>query len=168
AYDTIAANDGVLQYKYLILSFNLITHEFKEVNLPVSIANMVASFISISKLNESLVVSAYTDDVNGLVHGVWMMGEEGDVMTSFTKLFNIKTHDESVSRVLGFTMSGEPIMETQEEFTWYGTFKIYKPCSEQINYLGINGSPGSFFIHPYTETLLLVDHSDCCIISNDS
>nr|GEZ59058.1 hypothetical protein [Tanacetum cinerariifolium] len=30
AYDTIAANDGVLQYKYLILSFNLITHEFKE------------------------------------------------------------------------------------------------------------------------------------------
>ncbi|GJX89753.1 F-box protein-like protein [Tanacetum coccineum] len=160
----VAYDDGVSQYKSLIMSFDLISQEFKQVNLPVSILN--PSDISISKLNESLVVSAYTVDVNGLVHGVWMMGEEGDVMTSFTKLFNIKTHDESVSRVLGFTMSGEPIMETQ--FRWYNTVEIYKPCSEQINDLGINGDCGSFFIYPYTETLLLVDHLDCCIISNDS
>ncbi|GKC86279.1 F-box protein-like protein [Tanacetum coccineum] len=124
----------------------------------------------IKKLIESLVVSAYTYEVNhGRVYGVWMMGEQGGVMTSFTKLFNIKApYDSSVSKVLGFTMSGEPIMVTETDDVEVATVKVYKPCSEHINDLGINGEYGSFFICPYIETLLLVDHSDCCIISNDS
>ena len=40
AYERIVANDGVPQTKKFILSFDLITHEFKEVNLPDSIANI--------------------------------------------------------------------------------------------------------------------------------
>ncbi|GJY35090.1 F-box protein-like protein [Tanacetum coccineum] len=117
----------------------------------------------------SLVVSTYTDEDNGLVYGVWMMGEEGGVMTSFTKLFNINTpYDSSVGKVLGFTMSGEPITETEKNFGEFAKVEVYKPCSEHITDLRINGEHGSIFICPYTETLLLLDHSDCCIISNDS
>ncbi|GJR60485.1 reverse transcriptase domain-containing protein [Tanacetum coccineum] len=166
----IVGNDAVPEIQNLILSFDLITHEFKEINLPHSLANRFSLNFSISKLSESLVVSTYIYEAEKLVYGVWMMGEEGGVMPSFTKLFNIKTPNEiSVSKVLGFTMSGEPIMETKKD---YGEFiakaEVYLPCSEHINDLGINGEDGSFFICPYTETLLLVDHSDCCIISNDS
>ncbi|GKA73971.1 F-box protein-like protein [Tanacetum coccineum] len=152
------AFDGIVN---LILSFDLITHEFKEVNLPVSIVNRVAPAISISKPNES-----YTDEVNGLVYSVWMMGEEGGVMSSFTKLFNINTPDDSplISKLLGFTMSGEPIMETEKDYGEFATVEVYKPFSEHINDLGINGDTDSFFICPYTETLLLIDHSDCCNI----
>nr|GFA80185.1 hypothetical protein [Tanacetum cinerariifolium] len=73
AYDRIVGNDGVLDIKHLILSFDLITHEFKEVNLPDSIPD---TDISISKFNESLVLSAYTIEVNRIVYGVWMMGKE--------------------------------------------------------------------------------------------
>ncbi|GJW03443.1 reverse transcriptase domain-containing protein [Tanacetum coccineum] len=165
--DIVVGNDGVLELKNFILSFDLITHEFKELNLPISIANQFASDISISKLNESLVVSAYTNEVDA-VYGVWMMGEEGGAMTSFTKIFNIKTPDYlSISKVLGFTMSGEPIMETKNVYKEYPTVEIYKLCSEQINNLGIEGKHGPFFVSPYAETLLLVDHSDSCIISND-
>ncbi|GKA73631.1 hypothetical protein Tco_0779933 [Tanacetum coccineum] len=141
-----------------------------KVNLPHSLANQLSQNFSISKLRESLVVSAYTNEVNhGRVYGVWMIGEEGGVMTSFKKLFNIKTPDVSpVSKVLGFTMSGEPIIETETDDKEVATVEVYKPCSEHIKDLRINGEDGSFFIFPYTETLLLVDHSDCCIISNDS
>nr|GFB86065.1 hypothetical protein [Tanacetum cinerariifolium] len=104
------------------------------------------------------------------VYGIWMMGEQGGVMTSFAKLFNIKTppDDSPVTKVLGFTMSGEPIMETEKDNGEFVTVEVYKPCSEHKNDLGINGEHGSIFICPYTETLLLVDHSDSCIISNDS
>nr|GEX14065.1 retrovirus-related Pol polyprotein from transposon TNT 1-94 [Tanacetum cinerariifolium] len=139
------------------------------VNLPVSIANRVAPAISISELNESLVVSAYTNEVNGLVYSVWMMREEGGVMSSFTKLFNINTPRDSplISKLQGFTMSGEPIMETEKDYGEFATVEVYKPCSEHINDLGINGETGSFFICLYTETLLLIDHSDCRIVSND-
>ncbi|GKA26335.1 F-box protein-like protein [Tanacetum coccineum] len=162
--------DGVLAIKNFILSFDLITHEFKEINLPPSLANELSQNFSISKLRESLVVSAYTNEVNeGLVYGVWMMGEEAGVMTSFTKLFNIKTPDDSpVSKVLGFTMSDEPIMITGTDDEEVATVEVYKPCPEHINHLGIDGEHGSFFIFPYIETLLLGDHSDCCIISNYS
>ncbi|GJU18847.1 hypothetical protein Tco_1146813 [Tanacetum coccineum] len=72
--------------------------------------------ISISKLNESLVVCGYTAEV----YGVWIMGEEGRVMTSFTKLFNINTpYDPPVRKVLGFTMSGELVMETKNHYGEY-------------------------------------------------
>ncbi|GKE71431.1 reverse transcriptase domain-containing protein [Tanacetum coccineum] len=136
AYDWIVGEDGISHYKSLILSFDLITHEFKEVNLPVSIPNRD---ISISKLNESLVVSAYTAEV----HGVWIMGEEGGVMTSFTKLFNIKTpYDPPVRKVLGFTMSGELIIEIENHYGESATVEVYKPSSEHVNELGINGEDG--------------------------
>ncbi|GJX21740.1 F-box/LRR-repeat protein-like protein [Tanacetum coccineum] len=204
AYDRIVANNDVV-LKNLILSFDLITHEFKEIHLPPSLANQLSQKFSISKLRESLVVSAYTnDEVNdGRVYGVWMMGEEAGVMTSFTKLFNIKIPDSSSTMtLLGFRKSGQPIMETgkkdqdfAEEFAQvnaedfggfdeakefaesvefcdggaeeFGALEVYEPCSEQINDLGIKGEQGSLFMSPYKETLLLADHSNGCIISND-
>ncbi|GKD42250.1 reverse transcriptase domain-containing protein [Tanacetum coccineum] len=167
--DRIVANYGVLVIKNFILSFDLITHEFKEINLPHSLANHLSLNFSISKLSESLVVSTYIYEAEKLVYGVWMMWEEGGVMTSFPKLFSIKTPDDPpVTKVLGFTMSGEPIMETEKDKGEFVTVEVYIPCSEHINDLGINGDHGSIFICPCTETLLLVDHSDSCIISNDS
>ncbi|GJX62156.1 reverse transcriptase domain-containing protein [Tanacetum coccineum] len=168
AFGYFDGNDGEWELKNLIVSFDLITHEFKEVHLSVSIANQVTLDISISKLNESLVVCAYANEVNdGRVYGVWMMGEEGGVMTSFTKLFNIKIPDSSSTMtLLGFRKSGQPIMETVEEDAEFAALEVYEPCSEHINNLGIYGENDSLFIFPYKETLLLADHSGCCIISN--
>ncbi|GKC84133.1 putative F-box domain-containing protein, partial [Tanacetum coccineum] len=97
-------------YKNFILSFDLITHEFKEINLPRSLENPFSLEISISELNESLVVAEYTSEVNGRVYGVWMMGEEGGAMTSFKKIFTINTPGSVVDKVLGYKKSGEPIV----------------------------------------------------------
>ncbi|GJX61694.1 F-box protein-like protein [Tanacetum coccineum] len=170
AFGYFDGNDGEWELKNLIVSFDLITHEFKEVHLPVCIANegQVPLDISISELNESLVVSAYTNEVNdGRVYGVWMMGEEGGVMTSFKKLFTIKIPDSSTMTLLGFRKSGQPIMETVKEDEEFAALEVYEPCSGHINNLGIYGEEDSLFIFPYKETLLLADHSGCCIISND-
>ncbi|GKB69382.1 putative F-box domain-containing protein [Tanacetum coccineum] len=153
--------------KNFILSFNLITREFKKVNLPPSLENHLSLHFSVSKLSDSLVVSAYTYEVGELVYNVWIMGKEGGVITSFTKLLTINTPFPASRKLLGFRMSGEPIMETKKENEGFATVEVYKPYSGHINDLGINGEIGSFFICPYTETLLLVDHTDGCIISND-
>ncbi|GJR48789.1 reverse transcriptase domain-containing protein [Tanacetum coccineum] len=113
SYDRIVGNDGVLELKNLILSFDLITHEFKKVNLLDNLANQFPVYFSISKLRESLVVS--TTEVNKRVYGVWMMGEEGGAMTSFKKIFTINTPDSVVSKVLGYKKSGDPIMEIKKD-----------------------------------------------------
>lgn len=62
-YELIFGDDAVSPYKSFILSFDLITYEFKEVQLSDSIVTQAPQDISISKLNESLVVSAYTNEV---------------------------------------------------------------------------------------------------------
>ncbi|GJU54645.1 reverse transcriptase domain-containing protein [Tanacetum coccineum] len=84
---------------------------------------------------------AYTNEVNdGRVYGVWMMGEEGGVMTSFTKLFTIKIPDSSSTMtLLGFRKSGQPIMETGKEDEEFAALEVYEPCSGHINNLGIYG-----------------------------
>ncbi|GKB07278.1 hypothetical protein Tco_0835562, partial [Tanacetum coccineum] len=166
AYDMIVGNDGVLELKNLILSFDLITHEFKEVNLLDNLANQFPVYFSISKLRKSLVVS--TTEVNKRVYGAWMMGEEGGAMTSFKKIFTINTPDSVVKKVLGYKKSGEPIIEIKKDEEGFTKIKVYEPCSQHINDdFGITGVDGSFFICPYTETLLLTDHSDGCIIPNN-
>lgn len=168
AFDKIVANEGIFQFENLILSFDLITHEFRTVNLPDIIANQFSVFCSIFKPRESLVVSAFTNEGNGQVYGAWMMMmEDGGVMKSFTKLFTINTLDSSIRVLLGFRKSGEPIMETVKKDEQFAALEVYKPCSEHIDNLGIYGESSSFFICPYTESLLLIDHSDGCIISND-
>nr|GEW57836.1 cytochrome P450 [Tanacetum cinerariifolium] len=98
-------------------------------------------------------------------YGIWMMGE-GGVMTSFKKLFTINIPDLSTMTLLRFRKNGEPIMESTE-YEELAALEVYEPCSEHINNFGINGETGSFFICPYIETLLLIDHSDGCIIFND-
>ncbi|GJX93031.1 putative F-box domain-containing protein [Tanacetum coccineum] len=166
AYDWIV-DDDESSFINLILSFDLITHEFKEVNLPDNIANQFPVYFSICNLRESLVVSTYTNEVNGRVYGVWMMGEEGGAVTSFKKIFTINTPDSIVSKVLGYKKSGEPIIETEKDDKGFAKIKVYDPCSEHIIDFGVTGVNGSFFICPYAETLLLTDYSDGCIIHNN-
>nr|GEV34524.1 hypothetical protein [Tanacetum cinerariifolium] len=116
--------------KCSVLSFDLITHESKE----------------------------------GQGTSLWRMedGVKGGVMTSFTKLFNINISDSFfLSMLLGFWMNGEPIIETEKDQDSFAKIQVYEPCSEHISDLGVNGGvPSSFFIFPYKETLLLIDHSD--------
>nr|GEV55328.1 hypothetical protein [Tanacetum cinerariifolium] len=168
ARSKFVGSDGVSLYKNLVMSFNLITKEFKEVCLLDSLVKLLT--FSICKLRESLVVSGYHFEVDGVreeVYGVWMMEEEEErgVMTYFKKLFTIKTPDSRI-RLRGFRKSGEPIMETEIEGENYAAIEVHEPCSDHINNLGIYRKRYSFFVSPYIETLLLSDHMDCCIYSD--
>ncbi|GJZ70863.1 hypothetical protein Tco_0634714, partial [Tanacetum coccineum] len=108
--------------------------------LPDSLVNEVYRFLPISKLRESLVVSAHVNMVTKIVCGVWMMVMEDDGnVASFKKLFNIDTFNTSV---------------------------VYEPWSEHMTNLGIYGVDGSFFMDSYRETLLLLDHSDGFVYSD--
>ena len=94
--------------------------------------------------------------------GVWVMEHD----SSFRKLFTIGAH---VSKILGFSKSGEIIFETSKEFpNVISTINVYNPCSKQIKNLGISGVEGLFFMGSYKESLLLLDHSDLHIHSDDN
>ncbi|GJX66975.1 ribonuclease H-like domain-containing protein [Tanacetum coccineum] len=145
--------------KSVVVSFDLITKEFKVIDLPDSLTNELCT-CSVSKLRESLVV--YGSKVEGAGGcDVWVM--EHDL--SFKKLFSIGAE---VNKILGFRESGEPIIETPAVFWGFTTVGVYDPCSDQINNLGIDGASGSFDMDFYKESLLLLDHSDLHIYCDNN
>ncbi|CAI9270557.1 unnamed protein product [Lactuca saligna] len=140
-------NDFQMQ-KHVIISFDMTTEEFRVIDLPDSLA--YATFF-ISKLWDSLVVLEVFD--------VWIM--DNDVLHSFTKLFTINTRYESIT-ILGFTNSGEPMIEVQgEDYEEPASLVVYEPNSEHIKDIGIHVENVSSFVSSYMETLLLHDQSDC-------
>ncbi|GKB41270.1 probable galacturonosyltransferase 7 isoform X2 [Tanacetum coccineum] len=154
-----AAFDKTSTYnKWILVSFDLITKEFKFIDLPHSLTTDLWS-CSVSKLRESLVVygSIYVEGLESC--GVWVM--EHDL--SFKKLFSIGAQ---VNKILGFRESGEPIFETVKGL--FNTLDVYDSCSQQINGLGIDGVSGTFSMGSYKESLLLLDHLDLHIYCDDN
>ncbi|GKB55339.1 probable galacturonosyltransferase 7 isoform X2 [Tanacetum coccineum] len=140
--------------KYIVVSFDLITKEFKLVDLPDSLRNELdGTHVSLAKLRESLVVYGSICVDGTECCGVWVMERD----SSFRKLFTIGAR---VSKILGFSKNGETIFEIRKEGVRLATIDVYDPRSQQINNLRISGVEGSFFMGSYKESLLLLDYSD--------
>ncbi|GJV25954.1 hypothetical protein Tco_1378649 [Tanacetum coccineum] len=158
AFDKIAATDGVSQQLInLIVSFDTTTHEFKVIDFPDKPSH--SFYMNISKLWTHLLFL----NTHRAVCTVWMM--EDDVIKPFTKLFAIHSPDAILKTVIGFNNSGEPIMETHYNHEEYAKLEVYEPWSKQISNLGVHDEDESFCGTSYMETLLLLDHVDCCIYS---
>nr|XP_043629753.1 uncharacterized protein LOC122601040 [Erigeron canadensis] len=159
AFDQLESEDGRSQS--LIVSFDLIAKEFKEINLTGNLTNPLCSIHSISKLRESLVLLEYHREFEERlpICCLWMMEEQG-VDRSFTKLYNINVPHATLKTLLGFTKFGDLLLVTQEQEEGdYAHLKIYYPDTEEIYDLE-DGNDYSFFMWSYTETLLLLDHAN--------
>ncbi|XP_076931643.1 putative F-box protein At1g50870, partial [Bidens hawaiensis] len=137
----------------LIVSFDPTSEEFREVNLPDSLAQPWGNHnLSISKVRESLVVLEKGVDADCQVF--WMMVD--GVPQSFIKLFDVKYIP--YAQVLGLRESGEFILEVHIGFRT--SLVTYDPSSKHFNDLGIKGTVWLTYVYPYTETLLSFDHPD--------
>lgn len=132
----------------LIMSFDMTSETFTEVDLPESLAHKSHSFgLYLSKLRESLCVIESKE----IGSDVWIMMDHG-VLKSFTKLYNIDISVE-LEPVLGLRNNGVPIIKMENN-----TVYTYEPNTEQLSYIGIYGDEYSPFACSYIETLLLLDH----------
>nr|GEY33477.1 cinnamoyl-CoA reductase 2-like [Tanacetum cinerariifolium] len=158
ASKTIVMDDD-FRKKKLIMSFDLISKEFRVVDIPDRLESGNPLF-SISKLMESLVLFVCGEEVCD----VQKMEHDG----CFTKLFVINTPDNLIRNILGFRKNGELVMETEKDFEIGSengsALEVYESCSKRIKNLGIYGKEGSFFMSSYKETLLLLDHSDSYVV----
>ncbi|XP_076944841.1 putative F-box protein At1g47790 [Bidens hawaiensis] len=166
--------DGVLHWraydsvtkKYMIISFNLTSEEFGQIDLPDSLADSRSVFNPhIFKLNESLAVLHYTEDDAGKhVCDVWKMLKNGVPKSPFTKLYTVTLQLED-GKIIGFLKNGQPIVD--QLYIRGGLFvrelEVYDPYSKHISGLGIYGSALS--MASYTESLLLLNYPDSIVLS---
>ncbi|KAK9077305.1 hypothetical protein SSX86_005642 [Deinandra increscens subsp. villosa] len=165
ATDKIAI-DGGLRSCNLIVSFDITSEAFGEVNLPDTLAHdRSRSNLYISKLRKSLVVIESDGVEKTPTFIVWMMGDGNS--KSLTKLFSIYTPDVSILGVLEFRESGEPILEISEHDLVYSVYDsslvVYEPYSKHITNLGIDGKDLVLSVSSYMETLLLHDQPNFVI-----
>ncbi|XP_076912202.1 putative F-box protein At1g47790 [Bidens hawaiensis] len=158
AYDLLTMN-------YRIISFDLTSERFGEVDLLDSLAGPRSVFAPhIFKLSESLAVLHYRKDDGKLVCDVWKMLKNGVPKSSFTKLFTVTLKFE-YDNIIGFRKNGQPILD--QLYVRDGLFKreleVYDPYSEHFSGLGIYGL--AFMMSSYTESLLLLNYSDSIILS---
>ncbi|KAK1413539.1 hypothetical protein QVD17_35314 [Tagetes erecta] len=150
ACDTVIADCQIRSKCNLLVSFDITTEEFREVNLSDRLAPPYDN-LSIYKLRESLVVYERDIDV------VWMM--EDGVPKTFTKLFVIRKPYPPIVYVFvrGFRKTGEPLVQTEEYPPSPRLLGVYDPVSKRVHNIEIDGIHKSFSVHSYTETLLLLD-----------
>ncbi|MFS8012643.1 putative F-box domain-containing protein [Helianthus anomalus] len=146
----------------LIISFDITSEEFREVNLPDSLVYDGSRHdLSFSSLRESLVVLRRNEHDENVVD-VWLM--EDGVSKPFTKLFTIYSPNAVLYCVWEFRKSGEPVFLTVDndaDLRKVPTplrIAVYEPKSKHISNLdlGIHGEC-SFDVYSYVETLLLHD-----------
>ncbi|GJU92524.1 probable galacturonosyltransferase 7 isoform X2 [Tanacetum coccineum] len=163
ACEMTSVDDGRSIINHMVVSFDLITKDFKVVDLPNSLTNELnGTRVLVSKLRESLVV--YGSICEGAeTCSLWVMQHD----SSFRKLFTIGS---PICKILGFRNNGEPIFRSAKELGPFTTLDVYDPSSQQIKNLdlGISGLQNSFFMGSYKESLLLLDHSDLHIYCDDS
>ncbi|KAM0023366.1 putative F-box domain-containing protein [Helianthus debilis subsp. tardiflorus] len=157
ATDRSTIDDDLWAYN-LIISFDITSEEFREVNLPDSLVYDGSKHdLSFSSLRESLVVLRRNEHDENVVD-VWLM--EDGVSKPFTKLFTIYSPNAVLYCVWEFRKSGEPVFLTVDndaDLCKVPTplmIAVYEPKSKHISNLdlGINGEC-SFDVYSYVETL---------------
>ncbi|CAI9270529.1 unnamed protein product [Lactuca saligna] len=153
--------DSELRNHNFIMSFDITNESFGVVELPDSLRRHSPKQLCISKVRESLVLLEY-DSYHKRACSVWMI--ENAVEKSFTKRFTVEApHYWSMSiTTLGFRKNGKPIVKVENAHMCYeqGALMVYEPNIECFKYHGMYGKPGTFFVHSYIETLVLIGQSD--------
>ncbi|KAM0054323.1 putative F-box associated interaction domain-containing protein [Helianthus debilis subsp. tardiflorus] len=157
AYDgftNLDEEDGTFTAYDLIISFDMTSEEFGEVNLPNS---LVSCDCSMSQLRESLVVIESYLKISTLeiYYHVWMM--EDGVTKSFIKLYTIDhLPDVLIFGVRGFRKTGEALLEVLSDHGSTRLLAAYEPYSKSISNVAINERYCSYSVYSYLETLLLL------------
>ncbi|GJW85181.1 hypothetical protein Tco_0158326 [Tanacetum coccineum] len=122
------------------------------------IAWLVAPFF-ISQLGNNLVVSANYLVGEGRILCGWLLGVDGYSVTSYRMVFSVNT--PYYSKLVGFNNDEEPIIEVDDTgFQMDTTLQVYNPTQGEFQNLGVDADPGSFFVGPVKDSLILVNHSD--------
>ncbi|GJV88228.1 F-box domain containing protein [Tanacetum coccineum] len=148
-------DDGSSYELYMLLSFDLINHQFHVLDIPTQVRNSLPIPFYISNLGNSLVISGNLIHDENRYICAWLLEVRAAVVTSWRVLFVIPS--QNIAKLLGFTMEDDPIVEVFSGQEMIHTLQVYDRPSQQFHNVGIEGDGGSFFIGPYKESLILLN-----------
>nr|GEW50978.1 hypothetical protein [Tanacetum cinerariifolium] len=105
-------DDGISNKIYLIVSFDLVTHQFHVQEMPeqVRVGKFSPSYY-ISQLGDSLIISGSFDFGEFCINYAWALEVEGGFVSSCSMLFTIPHPTCHYLKLLGFSKDNQPIVE---------------------------------------------------------
>ncbi|GJU19891.1 phospholipase-like protein [Tanacetum coccineum] len=163
-YEKILGDDGFLSKTYVLVSFDFINHHFQVFEIPQHLRDVLPSPFHISQLRSSVVLlGTFTVGEIVLLCG-WDLAVDGASVTSFSMLFSIPTI-HSV-KLIGFTNNDAPIVKVDElGYQLAHTLQVYDHVVEEFQGVYMEEDGGSFYIGPYKESLILLNHLDHSLCS---
>ncbi|GKE05275.1 F-box domain containing protein [Tanacetum coccineum] len=149
-------NDDGSSYKlYMLVSFDLINHQFNVLDIPTELKNQLPIPFYISKLGNSLVISGNHIYYENRYICAWLLEVEPAVVTSWRVLFIIPS--QNIAKLCRYTRDEDPIVEVDRGQQMVHTLQVYDRSSQQFQNVSIEANGGSFFIGPYKESLILLN-----------
>ncbi|GKD96507.1 F-box domain containing protein [Tanacetum coccineum] len=149
-------NDGISYKIYMIVSFDLVTHQFHVQDMPEQIG--VGEFSPpcyISQLGDFLIISGSFDFGDCRIIYAWALEVEGGFFSSCRLLFTILHPASHYLKLLGFSKDKEPIVEAMIVHQWYRLLHVFHPTIQYFQNIGVEANRDLFFIGPYKESLIL-------------
>ncbi|GKD13904.1 hypothetical protein Tco_1198311 [Tanacetum coccineum] len=145
-------NDDGISYKiYLIVSVDLVTHQFHVQDMPqqVRVGEFSPPYYT-SQLGDSLIISGSFDFGDFRIIYAWALEVEGGLVSSCSLLFTIPL------KLLGFSKDNQPIVEATIVQQWYRSLQVFHPTIQYFQNIGVEANRDSFFIGPFKESLILL------------
>ncbi|GJX21657.1 F-box domain containing protein [Tanacetum coccineum] len=150
-------NDDCISNKiYLIVSFDLVTHQFHVQDMPEQVG--VGEFSPpyyISQLGDSLIISGSFGFGDYRIIYAWALDFQDGFISSCSLLFTISHPAGHFLKLLGFSNDNEPIVEAEIVQQWYRSLQVFHPIIEGFVNIGVEANRDSFFIGPHKESLIL-------------
>ncbi|KAL7185316.1 hypothetical protein ACSBR2_027282 [Camellia fascicularis] len=138
----------------LIVSFDIGNEVFGVIMVPEGLSFLPLQ-THVTVLEECLSVIQFTWSLYGDMCCVWAMKQYG-VPESWTKQITVDLK-EGLRGVFGFRKNGEALMKKITSYREIDTLVSYDPKNEQLKNLRVTGSPISFYVDNFVETLVSLD-----------
>ena len=146
-----------------LVSFDMIDNQFHVIEIPYLLKVVIPVPFYVCALGNSVVISGMTMASEIPLFSAWLLDLDGSSITRFSNLFCIPT--PVVNRLVGFTSNQELIVEANVGHMLGHTLFVFDQRAEKFVSLGIEGNPGSFYIAPHKESLILINHRDRSLYS---
>ncbi|GJT71685.1 F-box domain containing protein [Tanacetum coccineum] len=153
-YEIFFNVDGSCYNISMLVSFDMINHQFHVLDIPSVLRDQLPDPFYISHLGNSLVISGNLIIFENRYICAWLLEVDGYNVTSWRMLFVIPS--TNVVKLIGFTKDDDPIVEVDRGRMLH-PLQVYDRASEEFHNVGISADGGSFFIGPYKESLILLN-----------
>ncbi|GJS51978.1 hypothetical protein Tco_0625340 [Tanacetum coccineum] len=150
-------NDDGISYKiYLIVSFDLVTHQFHVQEMPEQVR--VGEFSPpyyISQLGDSLIISGSFNFGDCRIIYAWALKVEGGFVLSCSLLFTIPHPAGHYLKLHRFSKDNQPIVEATIVQQWYRSLHVFHLTIQYFQNIDVEANRDSFFIGMFTVLIII-------------